>query len=109
MAHQYSRLMVFRIAFWSNRDGKKEIYAMDADGSNVKRLTNNVADEDNPKWSPDGRKILCDSERDGNMEIYVMDVDGGNQRRLTNNTAYDSATTWSPDGSMILLSDDDTD
>ncbi|MFY9556754.1 MAG: winged helix-turn-helix domain-containing protein [Blastocatellia bacterium] len=58
-----------KIAFWSNRDGKKEIYVMDADGSIVKRLTNNLADEDNPKWSPDGRKILFDSERDANIDL----------------------------------------
>src|SRR5687768_14317011 len=40
-----------RIAFWSNREGKKEIYVMDADGTNVKRLTHNLADDVNPSWS----------------------------------------------------------
>jgi Tol biopolymer transport system component len=55
-----------RIAFWSNRDGKNEIYVMDIDGSNVKRLTTNLSDDDNPEWSPDGSKILFDSQRDGN-------------------------------------------
>src|SRR5947199_241856 len=39
-----------RIAFWSNRDGKSEIYVMDADGSNVKRLTNNLSDDNDPVW-----------------------------------------------------------
>lgn len=34
-----------RVAFWSNRDGKSEIYVMDVDGSNVRRLTNNLAEE----------------------------------------------------------------
>ena len=43
-----------------------------------------------PRWSPDGRKILFDSERDGNREIYVMDADGSNQTRLTRNNSVDS-------------------
>jgi Tol biopolymer transport system component len=76
---------------------------MNADGSNVKRLTNNLSDDYGPKWSPDGRKILFDSERDGNREVYVMDADGGNQTRLTRNNATDSATSWSPDGSQIAF------
>ena len=92
-----------RIAFWSNRDGGKEIYVMDADGSSVKRLTNNLADDVNPSWSPDGRKILYESERDGNSEIYVMEADGGNQIRLTRNNAADTTATWSPDGSLIAF------
>src|SRR5262249_6912524 len=37
-----------KIAFCSNRDGTKEIYVMDTDGSNVKRLTNNMSDDEGP-------------------------------------------------------------
>ncbi len=92
-----------RVAFWSNRDGSKEIYLMDAGGSNVKRLTNNLSDDVNPAWSPDGSKILFESERDGNREIYVMDADGGNQVRLTRHDAVDSTGAWSPDGSQIAF------
>ena len=90
-----------KIAFWSNREGKNKIYVMDADGSNVKRLTN--LDGVDPVWSPDGHKILFGSERDGNPELYVMDEDGSNQTRLTRNLAADGATSWSPDGSKIAF------
>ncbi|HKA18938.1 MAG TPA: winged helix-turn-helix domain-containing protein [Blastocatellia bacterium] len=90
-----------KIAFWSNREGKNKIYVMDADGSNVKQLTN--LDGVDPVWSPDGRKILFGSERDGNPELYVMDEDGGNQTRLTRNLAADGATSWSPDGTRIAF------
>ncbi len=45
------------IAFCSNRDGNWEIYIMNADGSERKRLTNNRADDLYPSWSPDGKKI----------------------------------------------------
>ena len=51
---------------------------MDADGSNLRRLTNHSADDYSPSWSADGRSIAFTSERDGNREIYVMDADGGN-------------------------------
>jgi Tol biopolymer transport system component/DNA-binding winged helix-turn-helix (wHTH) protein len=92
-----------RVVFWSNRDGGKEIYVMDADGSNARRLTHNLAEDVNPNWSPDGRTILFDSDRDGNQEVYVMDADGGNQIRLTRNNAVDTTASWSPDGSLIAF------
>jgi len=84
-----------QIAFSSERDGNYEIYVMDADGNNQRRLTNNPANESGPSWSPDGQKIAFVSTRDGNCEIYVMDADGKNQRNLTNHPADDaSVTDW---------------
>ena len=46
-----------RIAFVSERDGNMEIYVMDNDGGNPRRLTNNPLDEWYPSWSPDGKRI----------------------------------------------------
>ena len=106
-----------RIAFMSRRDGhfigefglSSEIYVMDADGKNMRRLTNNRKNEWSPSWSPDGKWIVFSADRkaDGvNYEIYVMDADGGNQRRLTNNRHYDGVPSWSPDGKWIVFSAD---
>ena len=47
------------------------------DGSNVRRLTNDGAEDINPAWSPDGLHLAFDTNRDGNYEIYVMDASGG--------------------------------
>ena len=89
------------LAFSSYRDGgNNEIYVMDADGSNQRRLTTNGGGQ--PTWSPDGRQIAFESDRDDwNMEIYVMDADGSNQRRLTTNGGRHP--TWSPDGRQIAF------
>jgi len=92
-----------RIAFVSYRDGNEEIYVMNSDGSGVTRLTNNLAWDRWPAWSPDGARIAFDSDRDGNYEIYVINADGTGVTRLTNNPAYDGEPSWSPDGSRIAF------
>ena len=83
-----------QIAFGSFRDGNSEIYVIDTDGKNPRRLTNNPADDRYPAWSSDGKMIAFNSDRDGNDEIYVMDADGKNQRNLTNNPADGYGPSW---------------
>jgi Tol biopolymer transport system component len=95
-----------RIAFTSNRDGNFEIYAMNADGSGLTRMTNHLGWDDDPAWSPDGSRIAFRSNRDGNWEIYVMNADGSAVTRLTNNAAFDAEPEWSPDGTQIAFSSD---
>ena len=91
------------IAFASDRDGNFEIYAMDADGGGLRRLTENTAEDFSPAWSPDGGRIVFVSNRDGNNEIYVMNADGTSQARLTSNAADDLSPTWSTDGGRIAF------
>ena len=102
-----------RIVFFSNRDGHVdiirgvpayEIYVMDADGGNQRRLTNDLSDDRSPSWSPDGKRIVFQSDRDGNSDIYVMDADGGNPQNLTENPNEDDNPSWSPDGKRIVFS-----
>ena len=105
------------IAFGSSRDGNEEIYVMNADGSDVVRLTGDlVADQPdapgpdaNPAWSPKGDRIAFESNRHTppntptNAEIYVMNADGTDQRRLTFSAGQDTKPTWSPLGDRIAF------
>ncbi|MDI3320981.1 TolB family protein [Pinibacter soli] len=93
-----------KIVFVSDRDGNAEIYSCDADGSNIKRLTNSAGDDDDPAWSPDGKKIAFMSARTGVPEIYTMNADGSNVTRRTFTESYSGHPTWSPDGAKIAYS-----
>ena len=106
------------IVFVSWRDGNGEVYAMDADGTSPRNLTQDPAQDVHPAWSPDGRRIAFVSSRspssrckpgpgpcwgrDRQSEIYVMNADGSRKRNLTRR-ANDDYPTWSPDGRRIAF------
>jgi Tol biopolymer transport system component len=86
-----------------------EIYAMNADGTGLRRLTRNAATDGRPVWLPDGGRIgFVRSIRDRNGrssrdEIYVMNADGSDQRRLTLLPRRSGGLTWSPEGEKIAF------
>jgi TolB protein len=95
-----------QIVFHSGRSGNLDIYTMNADGTDVRRLTDSPARDFEPDWSPDGQSIVFSSDRDDpeNSQLYVMDADGGNQRALMPFIAADFVSPrWSPDGEWILM------
>ena len=81
---------------------------MDADGGNVRQLTDDPRSDINPAWSPDGTWIAFEgysrvrSFRGDSSDIYVIDADGGNVRRLTGTRGHrdylagDYDPAWSP-------------
>ena len=71
-----------KIAFMSRRDGNWGIYLVNADGSGLKRLTDDLADDGLPTWSPDGRAIAFLSSRDETWGVWAMTPDGDDQRLL---------------------------
>ena len=57
----------------------------------------------NPAWSPDGTRLLFQSERSGGTDIYVMNADGTGVTRLTDHPAADTHARWSPDGRQFVF------
>jgi TolB protein len=88
---------------------------MAADGSYVKRLTNDGADEESPRWSPKGDLIAyakMDYFSDRGLianpawDIFVMNADGSHQIQLTHNPANELEPSWSADGEKIVFISD---
>ena len=95
-----------KILFTSARDGNREVYIMNPNGSEQVRLTQHPANDLNAVWSPTGEKILFVSDRDGKRDLYLMDPDGSNIRRtlkkeLKRNFTYRDYPTWSPNGKQF--------
>ena len=89
-----------RIAFSSTKDGNYELYVMQADGSNIVRLTNTANEELAPSWSPDGTRIVY---MRGSSELWVMSSTGTNPRLLTAPGFPTRNPAWSPDGTRIAF------
>lgn len=79
-----------------------DIFAANADGTGLKRLTDNPKYDAEPVISHDGRRIVFGSQREGDFDIYVMNADGSNVRRLTDRVGYDGGPWFSPDGTKIV-------
>lgn len=102
-----------RLAFVSDQTGDKELYTVYWDpslaplgkpfGYEPQRLTDDPAEDDNPAWSPDGKRLAFQSDRSGNQDLWVVNVDGSQLAPLTSHEADDLLPAWSPDGGRIAF------
>jgi TolB protein len=81
-----------------------ELWVMDADGGEKRRVTRGGGGEGEPAWSPAGNRIAFSRISAGrNGDVYVVDAAGGPARRLTRAPGFDSSPAWSPDGRRIVF------
>lgn len=92
-----------RILWSSLRDLNLELYVMDSDGQNRRRLTDHSGRDWFPAWSPDGTTAAFSSDREGSEDIYTLNLASGQLTRLTDNPADDLRPVWSRDGTQILF------
>jgi TolB protein len=103
---QYRGVAKTKIAFTSDRDATKpprgkELYIVDYDGFNAKRITVNNSLNILPAWSPDGRSLAYTSYRQGPPSIFVARIFEGRSDNITKGDGQAFAPTFSPDGKQI--------
>lgn len=89
----------YKIAFRAYPLGgvRGDIYVVNPDGTDLVNLTQNLYDNSNPSWSPDGQYVAFSSTRaGGKAEIWIMEADRSNPRRLTYLPAQNLSPAWSP-------------
>jgi tricorn protease len=80
-----------------------DIWIAREDGSSVRQLTNNVARETFPRFSPDGQRIAFSSNRYGNNDVFVVPVAGGAPERLTFHSGNDEVVNWTRDSKHVVF------
>ena len=87
------------IIFVSDRSGTLKIWSMRADGKEPKPLTRGTDPDADPRFSPDGKRILYTTLRGGFPEVWVMQRDGSAPQKVTSGSQAD----WSPDSRQIVF------
>ncbi|MGH7673479.1 MAG: amidohydrolase family protein [Gemmatimonadales bacterium] len=82
-----------------------DLFTLPVTGGAATRLTSGPAFDSQPRWSPDGKRIVFLSDRSGAENIWLCDADGSNAKALTkgNNNLY-ASPEWTPDGDYIVAS-----
>ena len=100
MDHVVSRQGALAYADSSSASG---LYLMGLEGDAERRVTLTTSDNNFPRFSPDGKKIVYQSDRTGNEEIWLLDLETSSERQLTDHPAVDIQPDWSPDGDKIVF------
>jgi WD40-like Beta Propeller Repeat len=107
-----------RIVFSGTQGGVTDLYIVDVDGKNLRRLTNDLFGDLQPSWSPDGKKIAFASDRGAPTDleklhfakwtISVIDAESGAIEVLPNQAGHNLNPAWAPDGNSLAYISDRT-
>jgi TolB protein len=97
-----------KVAFVASHTGHKEIYVADADGSNVRQLTNDGTISVGPKLSPDGSRLVYTGYKSGYADVYEIDLGSGSRNRIIKFPGTNTGASYSPNGHelAVILSKD---
>jgi len=85
-----------RIAYSCMLDSSFDICTIKPDGTDMRRLTQDPANDESPCWSPDGRYIIFSSNRSGRYQLYIMTANGENKIKITSLKGDQTSPSWSP-------------
>ncbi len=91
------------MSFSDSKTANSEIYSMDLNTRSITRLTNDSGIDTSPSYSPDGEKIVFNSDRGGSPQLYIMDKDGSNIKRISKGKGVYGNPVWSPRGDLIAF------
>ncbi len=98
------------IAFEGVRGQQEDVYVVRADGSGLRRLTDDIHKDRGTRWSPNGERIAFFSNRSGSYEIWTIKPDGSELRQITDVPDAEILNpVWSPDGSLLHYNRDKLD
>jgi TolB protein len=87
----------------SDADGNLDIYTLDINSRQTKRITTHRAIDTEGSWSPDGSHIYFTSDRSGGPQIYRVSANGGSAERVTFEGSYNARPRLSPDGEKLAM------
>ena len=97
-----------KVVFSASQNGNSNLYVMDDDGGNIKKITDNTNSDWKPRWSPNGRRIAFARDttpNDGSVKpyIYIMNTDGTSARQISAHIGYILDLAFSPDGTKLMF------
>jgi TolB protein len=92
-----------KIAFTAKGKGQSAVMAMDFDGHNAYRISNNSSTNILPSWSPSGGQIAYTSFMRANPDLYVTGAGGGRPKKISGQRGMNTGASWSPDGSKLAV------